>query len=45
MFWLRTHVTALDEKILQSWGLTTSLHNFYGRCQDGICGLWRKGLT
>lgn len=37
-----THVTALDEETLQSWGLTTSLHNFYGRYQDGICGLWRK---
>ncbi|WP_163010753.1 acyl carrier protein [Streptomyces dangxiongensis] len=37
-----THVTPLDEETLQSWGLTTSLHNFYGQYQDGICGLWRK---
>ncbi|MGV9557565.1 phosphopantetheine-binding protein [Streptomyces sp. NPDC003401] len=37
-----THVTPLDEKTLQGWGMTTSLHNFYGRYQDGICGLWRK---
>ncbi|MYX39064.1 MULTISPECIES: acyl carrier protein [unclassified Streptomyces] len=34
-----THVTPLDEETLQSWGLTTSLHNFYGQYQDGICGL------
>lgn len=37
-----THVTALDEETLQGWGLKTSLHNFYGQYQDGICGLWRK---
>ncbi|WP_369225920.1 acyl carrier protein [Streptomyces sp. R39] len=37
-----THVTALDEETLQAWGLTTTLHNFYGQYQDGICGLWRK---
>ncbi len=37
-----THVTALDEETLQSWGLRTTLHNFYGMHQDGICGLWRK---
>ncbi|GGQ50397.1 hypothetical protein GCM10010250_22540 [Streptomyces althioticus] len=37
-----THVTPLDEKTLQGWGMTTSLHNFYGQYQDGICGLWRK---
>ncbi|GAA3789977.1 methyltransferase domain-containing protein [Streptomyces chiangmaiensis] len=37
-----THVTALDEDTLRKWGLATSLHNFYGQYQDGICGLWRK---
>lgn len=37
-----THVTPLDEKTLQSWGMRTSLHNMYGQYQDGICGLWRK---
>ncbi|MEV5551918.1 acyl carrier protein [Streptomyces sp. NPDC052309] len=37
-----THVTPLDEKTLQRWGMTTSLHNFYGQYQDGVLGLWRK---
>lgn len=37
-----THVTPLDEKTLQGWGMTTSLHNFYGQYQDGVLGLWRK---
>ncbi|WP_416972509.1 phosphopantetheine-binding protein [Streptomyces sp. 4F14] len=37
-----THVTPLDEETLQRWGLTTSLHNFYGQYQDGLCGLWRR---
>lgn len=37
-----THVTALDQGILQSWGLRTTLHNFYGQYQDGIAGVWTR---
>lgn len=35
-----THVTVLDRTLLESWGLYTTVHNFYGRHEDGIAALW-----
>lgn len=37
-----THVTPLPEGQLQAWGMDTTLHNFYGQYQDGICAVWRR---
>ncbi|MFF8443353.1 phosphopantetheine-binding protein [Streptomyces californicus] len=39
-----THMSALDEETLQRWGLETSLHNFYGHYQDGICAVWTRRM-
>ncbi|MER6503662.1 phosphopantetheine-binding protein [Streptomyces sp. NPDC001455] len=37
-----THLSALDEEALRGWGMETSLHNFYGHYQDGICAVWTR---
>ncbi|WP_432092607.1 phosphopantetheine-binding protein [Streptomyces sp. bgisy100] len=39
-----THLSDLDEETLQSWGMQTTLHNFYGQYQDGICAVWTRRL-
>lgn len=40
-----THRTPITRQQLAQAGLYTSLHNFYGADDDGICGVWyRAGL-
>lgn len=37
-----THITPLSRELLESWGLYTTVHNFYGRHEDGIAALWTR---
>lgn len=40
-----THVTPLPRGLLESWDLYTTVHNFYGRHEDGIAALWTRELV
>ncbi|MBB5123088.1 hypothetical protein [Streptomyces eurocidicus] len=37
-----THITPLSRDLLESWGIYTTLHNFYGTHEDGIAGMWTR---
>jgi hypothetical protein len=37
-----THRTPLTRQQLADAGLYTSVHNFYGTSDDGICGVWYR---
>ncbi|WP_431043342.1 hypothetical protein ACQUSR_16590 [Streptomyces sp. P1-3] len=37
-----THITPLSRDVLESWGIYTTVHKFYGRHEDGIAGLWTR---